>query len=277
MALSTPRIERRSLAKVDGGLATGVLTKDNKLGVVYDSCPGTQRAWDKVTKPYILAKGLEIASEFEFGCPRGQAEAAAVAGEAGNLVLQFRAAGVDRVMINAVSEGPAVLVLANAAEAQGWRPGYVVSSLANAATLGGQMPPGQAQNIHGYGWLPVQDVNPPQWPGHTPAQTRCIALLKEKNITLQSPADFSFAFNLCEALFLYEVAVQATGGRVDGPLVGAAIEGVGAGFASAMNLDGRSTYSRSQHDAPTVARYFAWNPPCSCFTYRNTTIRIPDA
>jgi hypothetical protein len=118
MALSTPRIERRSLVKVDGGLATGALTKTSKLGILVDSCPGTKRAWEKITKPYIESKGLTIASTFEFGCPRGQAEAAAVAGQAGNLVLQFRAAGVDRVMFNAVSEGPALLVLANAAEAQ---------------------------------------------------------------------------------------------------------------------------------------------------------------
>jgi hypothetical protein len=274
MALSTPRIERRSRLKIDGGLATGVVTKRSRLGIVLDSCAGTERAWHNDTKPYIGSKGLTIASVFQFGCPRGSGDAAAAAGQAGNLILQFRAANVDTVMLDAVSEGPALLILANAAESQNWHPKYVVSSLANAAVLGGQMPPAQAANVHGFGWLPPQDVNPPQWPSRTTAQDRCVAMVTSKGIKLQSAADFSFAFNLCEALFLYEKALTTTRGHTDGKLVASAIEGVGPNFISALNLDGRSMYSPSQHDAPSLARYFAWDTGCSCFTYRPTEVAI---
>jgi ABC-type branched-subunit amino acid transport system substrate-binding protein len=273
-ALSTPRIERRSQEKIDGALATNVLTKASKLGVAIDSCPGTERAWTKTTKPYIQSKGLTIASTFQIGCAHGSGDAAAAAGQAGNLVLQFRTAGVDRVIIPAVSEGPAVLIIANAAEAQNWHPWYVVSSLANAAVLGGQMPADQAANIHGYGWMPAQDVNPPQWPSINATQQRCIAMLKQKGVTLKAATDYLYAFNLCDALFIYEIALKATRGRADGSAVTTSVEALGSSYVSALNLDGRDTFSHTQHDAPSVARYFAWDKGCSCFTYRSTMFPI---
>ena len=66
-ALSTPRIERRSIEKIDGGLATGILTKASKLGVMVDSCPGTQRAWTGTTRP----NGASPLSSQVGAAPRG--------------------------------------------------------------------------------------------------------------------------------------------------------------------------------------------------------------
>ena len=273
--LSTPRIERRSLAKVDGAIATGVLTKASKIGVLYDSCPGTERAWTKVTEPYMKSKGLNVVKTAEIACARGSGDAGAAAGQAGNIVLQFRSAGVDAMMFNAVSEGPPVLIFASAAEAQSWHPKYVVSSLANAAVLAGQIPPAQAANLHGYGWMPAQDVNPPQWPGTNATQQRCINMLKAKGVLLKAATDYLYAFNLCDAMFVYELALKATRGNTTGPGVVAAIEALGSSYTAALLLDGKATFSRTQHDAPVVARYFAWDGGCSCYTYRPTVVPIP--
>ena len=275
IALSTPLIEHRSVTKVDGGLATGALTRTSKIGIVVDSCPGTKTAWDKVTKPYMDKKGLTVASIFEVGCPGGSGEAGAEAGRVGGLVLQFRAANVDTVMFMTVSEGPALLILSSAAEAQGYRPRYVVSSLANTSVLANQIPAQQAANVQGYGWLPVQDVKPAFWPSVPAAAARCVNMLKAKNINPTAPADFAFAFSACEGLFAYERALKANQGRSDGPSVIAAVEGFGTTFASALNLDGRSSFSGRRHDGPSQARHFAWTASCSCFTYRSTTVPIP--
>ena len=273
--LGTPRIERRSRVKIDGAIATGVLTKSNRLGVVIDSCPGTKRAWLDVTKPYLASKGMTVASVFEVGCAHGSGDAGAEAGKAGNLVLQFRTNNVDRVVVNGVSEGPPVLIIGGAAEAQNWHPKYIVSSLANAATLASQMAPAQARNVHGYGWLPMQDVNPQQWPGQTAPQKRCIAMAKRKGVTLQTAADYSYAFNLCDALFVYETALKATHGRATGRAVVDVIEGLGTTYVSAMTLEGKASFSPGKHDAPVLARYFAWDGGCSCYTYRSTKLAIP--
>jgi len=272
--LSTPRIERRSIEKIDGGLKTNVLTKTNRLGIVLDECPGTLAAWNNVTKPYITSKGLNIASTFQIACAHGAGDVATIAGQAGNLVLQFRTANVDRMLVMGVSEGPPVLIIGNAAEGQGWHPWYVVSSLAQAATLGGQMPEDQAQNIHGYGWLPMQDVNPAQWPPLSTSAKRCRTMLAKQGVNLQTATDWSLAFNICEVLFLYNYALTQTHGRAWGPAIAGAIEPLGTRFVSAMNLEGKTVFSREQHDSPTLARYFSWEHACTCFKYRSTTFPI---
>ncbi|MEY2475960.1 MAG: hypothetical protein QOG87_1275 [Actinomycetota bacterium] len=273
-ALATPRIERRSIAKIDGALATGVITKASKLGIVIDGCPGTKRAWNNKTKPYMESKGLTVVSTFEVGCARGSGDVGAEAGRAGNLVLQFRTAGVDTVAVMSVSESGPILILANAAEPQGWRPKYVVSSLASGSILAGQIPNEQAANVHGYGWLPVMDVPPDRWPAVPPAGQRCLKLAASKGLKLTAPADFAFALNICEALFVYEAALKATGGRTDGAAITAAVEALGANHPGAMTLDGRLTFGRDRHDAPSSARYFAWDRGCTCFTYRPHTFTI---
>ncbi len=76
---------------------------------------------------------------------------------------------------------------------------------------------------------------------------------------LQAPADYAFALNLCDSLFLYE----------------AAIEGLGTSYVSALNIGGTARFGRSLHDAPVTARYLAWDNGCSCFTYRSTVVPIP--
>lgn len=272
--LATPLIERRSIAKVDGALATGVVTKASKLGIVIDGCPGTERAWNDITKPYVLSKGLTIASTFTVGCAHGAGDVGYEASRAPGLVLQFKTAGVDTVFVNGVSEGPPVLVISNAAEAQNWHPKYVVSTGAGLSTLGGQMPAAQAANVHGFGWVPVLDVTPDRWPAMPPASKRCTALAAAKGVKLSAATDYAFAFNICEALFVYDAALRATGGKTDGPLVGRAIEALGSSFVGPLNLDGRDTYGPNRHDAPSLARYLAWDGGCSCFTYRPQTVVI---
>jgi hypothetical protein len=222
-----------------------------------------------VTRPYLESKGVVIASVFEVGCADGSGDTGAEAGRAGNLVLQFRTANVDTVSVMSVSEGPPVLILANAAEAQGWHPKYVVSSLANASILAGQIPNGQAANVHGYGWMPVMDVSPDAWPSTPPAAQRCIAMAKAKGLNLTAPADFAYAFNLCDALFVYEAALKATSGRTEGPAVVGAVEALGSSFSGALTLEGRLTFGPTRHDAPSFARYFSWEATCSCFRYRS--------
>ena len=128
--------------------------------------------------------------------------------------------------------------------------------------------------MHGFGWLPSQDVPPSGWPAPPAPAQRCIKLLESKGIKLQAAADYQFAFNGCEALFAYETALKATGGRSDGPLVVAALEALGTSYTGVMNLDGRMSLSRTQHDAPTFARYFSFDSSCTCFVYRPATLTI---
>jgi ABC-type branched-subunit amino acid transport system substrate-binding protein len=272
--LATPEIQNRSIAKIDAGLAAGFLTPANKLGIVTDECPGTQSAWTNTTEPYIKAKGLHIASTFTIGCPDGSAEAASAASQGGSLVLQFRSAGVDRVLMMATSEGPAVFLFSNIAESQNYHPIYIVSSLGNTAILGSQIPKDQAANVVGVGWLPSQDVAPANYPPLVAAATRCLTMLKSQGVVPTAPADYANAFSSCDAMFLYETALRNDGNQTYGPALVSAIDHLGDSYLSPETYQGRTVYSTSRRDAPSLGRVFGWTASCSCFTYRSQTIPI---
>jgi hypothetical protein len=99
-------------------------------------------------------------------------------------------------------------------------------------------------------------------------------MLGEEGIELTSPADYGYAFNSCDALFLYEEALTATRGNSAGDRVVAAIEALGTSYDSALLLGGRSVYGPERRDAPALARHFAWEDECSCFRYRDLDVPI---
>jgi ABC-type branched-subunit amino acid transport system substrate-binding protein len=273
--LASPTIERRSILKVDGAIAAGLLTKSSHLGVVMDACPSTARSWSTIVKPYIERKGIPIATVFALGCPRGAGDAAGEVGRIGSLVLALRSANVDTVLLQSASEGPALFVAANAMEPQGYRPTFLVSSLAQTAVTGDQMPPAQRANVHGWGWMPLNDAKRPQWPALPPAASRCLGMLKKGGIVPNTSTDYASALFTCDAVFLFQEAVDITGGRTDGPSIAAAIESMGSRHQSALSLDGSSTFGPGHHDGPTTTRPFDYDGGCSCFRYKATTRPIP--
>jgi hypothetical protein len=275
-ALSTPRIERRSFAKIDGAIRDRILTKAKRLGVLMDTCPGTERAWDAKVRPYLKRRGITPASVEKLSCAGGSSDNGRAIREVQNAILRMRAARIDTVMPHSVSEGPGVLVFSVEASAQNWHPTYIVSTLVNAAVLGSQMPAEQAAKMHGYGWMPAQDVPPSKWPATSSSGKRCIEMVRKQGLSPSSATDYSFVLNTCEALFLYERALRVTNGSHDGRLVIGAIEAMGKTFVSALNLEGGSFYSRTAHDAPSRVRHFAWDGGCSCFTYRGASHPMPE-
>jgi hypothetical protein len=276
MALSTPRIERRSIAKIDGAIRDKVLTPKKRLGVLMDKCPGTERSWDQKVLLYLKRRGVTPVSVEKLSCAGGSSDNGRAIQEVQNAILRMRAARVDTIMPHSVSEGPGVLVFSVEASSQNWSPTYIVSSLVNAAVLGSQMPAGQAAMMHGYGWLPVQDTPPAKWlPSVTPSGKRCIAMVRKEGLTPSSAADYSYVLNVCEALFVYERALRATNGHHDGSLIKPAIEAAGR-FDSAINLEGGSVLSRTVHDAPSRVRHFAWDGECRCFVYTGGSRPMPE-
>jgi hypothetical protein len=276
-ALSTPTIERRALAKIDGALATGYVTKQSKLGILSDTCPGTQRALDRVVLPAIRRDGLTVAATATLDCVNGASGNGSAVSALQGAVLSFRSKGVDRVMFHAVSEGPPLLLFATSAESQGYRPGYVMSSLAQLAILDAQaqVPRAQLRNVRGFGWLETMDVPPKDYGPPNGPQARCLAMLKEHRITPVAAADFAFAYNLCESAFVYEAALRRTAGRSDGASVASAVAGLGR-TSSTFNLGG-SLFSSSRDDAVTVARPLVWREACGCHAYQGSTRTIPAA
>jgi hypothetical protein len=275
-ALETPTIDVRSLAKIQGAMRTGVLTSKSKLGVILDSCPGTVHAWTTVIQPYLRRMNINVADVQNFGCGTGDnASEGNEVSQAGNAMVAFRSKGVDRVTFFSVSEGPALLVLSEAAESQHYYPKWIVSSLANLSVLVGQAPRDQLQNVEGYGWLETQDVSPSQYSKPNAAQRRCLSLMKSQGVVPKSAADFSFAYNICEAVFVYEQALVRTGGSSIGTSIIAGVARIGD-FLSTLNYAGESSFTSSRrNNTPRVYRHVVYLDPCSCFKYVGGTMAMP--
>jgi hypothetical protein len=275
LAADTPTIDRRGALKLDGGVATGVLTKASKLGILTDTCPGTQRSMTSTFLPTAKRLGLTVAKVITINCANGNADSGAAVGAIQNAVLQFVAAGVDRVIFHAVSEGPPLLLFSLAADSQGYRPTYLVSSMANLESLKGFLPAAQRKNVHGYGWMANQDVPPAAYPRPNASQKRCLGYLTAKGLKPTAGPDFAYAYNFCEAVFDYEKAVERTGGLRDGAKVMAAIQGFGGNVESAINNEG-SAFGPQMDDAVRATRHAVFADSCGCWAYTGPARTIPN-
>lgn len=268
--------EQRTRLKVDYGMQAGILTPQDKIGVVFAGCPSSLRSWEQDAAPYMKSKGLNVASVFYTRCPAGANDAITEVGKIGNLILQFRSAGVNKLYFHD-SETACIFIIANAAEAQGWRPTYYVSTLANMAVTGTQIPKAQAANVVGIGWSPASDVQKAQWPAPNPAAARCLAELKAEGVVPQTPLDHINAFFTCDTLSLLAEAVDAAGGRIDAPSVAAAIRGLGTKHQSAYAYDGTSSYKADKSEGIASAYPFKWDTGCACFKYGGAKVAVPGA
>lgn len=276
-SLDVPTIGVRNIAKFQGAINTGFLTPKNKLGVLVDRCPGTVGAWQSEVEPFLKAHSITFVPPFYADCASGNnAGAASEINSVANTMLKMRSEGVDRIAFVSVSEAPVLYIATIGAQSQGYYPGWIVSSLGQLAIIGGMAPKSEMKNTRGFGWLPSQDVPPQYNPKPNAAQKRCIALLHSQNIRPRSAADFGYAYNACEAVFLYEKALKLDGGNTALTAVSAAIASLGNSFESSLNLYGQSTFSASaQNNAPSVYKPINWDGNCSCFRYGSQTYPMP--
>ncbi len=276
-ALIVPTIDKRSIAKLQGAINSGFLTPENKLGVITDSCPGTQRAWQQVVKPFLARHHITVAATADEGCADGYNSSFSAAGAAvGNATLSFRSKGVDRITFITVSESGTMIVMAHDASSQHYYPGWILSSLAGTALLQDQAPQDEMRNTRVYGWLPSQDVKPSQYPEPNAAQRRCYSLVKSQGVTPVSTADYSYTQSICEAVFVYEAALGNSHVDTEGRAVIAGLGKVGRSYQSVFDIGGAADFSIDRlNDAPRLYREARWEAHCSCFAYAGPTYPMP--
>lgn len=263
-ATTHPTADRRYRLQLEGAVRAGYLTKTSRLGLILDACPSRARAYERTIAPYISSRGLNVVSKVVMDCAKGASDVGAVVTQIQNSVLKFRAADVDRVFI----EGIPFIVFANAAEAQNWHPGYLLTSTTGGRALeANSVPRAQLENIRAYGWFPVLDVSERSQPAPTTPQRRCLSLLKAKGLIPKEYNDFLTAYTTCDAVFLYERALKRTRGVSTASVVRGAIESLGTTYESASVLEAKATFAPGRHEAPTVYRPWSFQRSCVCFAY----------
>jgi hypothetical protein len=257
--------DRQAAALIDQSVRTGWLSKKNKLGVLRSGCPWGQRTYDGVVLPRVRRLGIAV-EQFSSGCPRpGAGSVPETSNAVQSAALQFRGAGVDRVMILAGhGDAATYLLFANNADSQRWYPGYIVgtNAVAQAWAQQGVVSREQAGNTHGAGWIPVVDaIDPPQ----TPQMKACTALAKAGGAPPeQVPGQFGL---ICDAFWALRDALLRNGGQ--GFLaLRPALEGLGTSYLSAGALGGATRLSVTKHDGAEKVAPFAYVAGCSCFRYQ---------
>jgi hypothetical protein len=184
---------------------------------------------------------------------------------AGSAVLPFRSAGVDRVSFISDFESVALLGFSDQAEAQGWRPGYALTSASHAGSNAGQLSQGQVPQMVGVGNLPNVDTSARK---PVPIEAaRCRQVLTSEGVTGTTPADWSILDTACDVFRLLELGLTSSNGDASFAALSAGIKRIGGGGGSASVLSGRTTYGPEGRDGTPPAAAFGYVGSCGCFRY----------
>jgi hypothetical protein len=262
--------DRRYLVQIKSGVQQGLLKPGDKVGILLDNCPEETRAYNATVAPYLKAQHLVGVLESE-GCPQGASDDASAIVQIQSAVLKFRSLGVNKLVL----EGPPVLVFALEAQAQGWRPTYLLTSASGGASLDGTIPAAQEANIHGAGWMPEVDVSVAHQAPKTAPERKCLAMLKSERLVPRQYNDYLYAYTTCDGFSLYETALEHDGDSTTASQVVSAITGLGRSWHGASMIDGATDFTATKRDAPAEYRPWGWSGSCRCFAYTGAARALP--
>jgi hypothetical protein len=257
--------DRQAATFVEQSVRTGWLTKKNKLGVLNSGCPWGERSYNNVVVPAAKRYGVPV-EHFSFGCYRtGAGALPPLSSDVQSAALQFRAEGVDRVMIlGANADAAAYIFLTKYADSQRWYPGYIVGSgaLARGWVESGVVSRDQAANTREVGWIPPVDVaDAPQ----TPEVRACTALVVSGGAPAPTgPGAYGGA---CDMMLVLQKALARSGGIGGLPAIRSAVESFGTSYVGASNINGKTWVGPDRHDGAQLVAVAAYQAGCGCFRY----------
>ena len=259
-------VDRRLSLLIDKLTATGYLTKRNKIAVLVSGCSYNDAGYAHALVPALKRHGLSITQKEEGKCTTGTSNAGPAAANAAHSVLAFKAAGIDRVMFVTDQEDVGFLLFSEAAESQGYRPGYMLTSLSTPALLTGTIPAQQLKTVQGVGWAPASDVTTGKQPSAGPSAKQCVSMLSKQGLKAASPADTSIMYSVCSAFFVLERGALGTS-PLTGAAIGRAVEALGSAVSAPAVLLADTNFSPTRHDGPASTAVFAYATSCTCFSY----------
>ena len=200
--------------------------------------------------------------------------------EIASAILQFRQADVDRVAFMA-SGGGALVLFANQAESQVYRPWYGVSTYDRPSVFVPTIPEAQRANVYGAGvYMPV-DINQQRQPPLNARERQCFEVINrraDENFTSRgnTTVDASpvLALATCELFWVTQEALQPFGGRTL-----AAADVIGGFFSLGGSYNpvslAATRFTEARADAVDVYAPLRWGRDCQCMYYDGAWRRIP--
>ena len=256
---------RMTSLAVDDLWKRGWLTKASKVGVFSADSSGAHSVVDKFLTPALARYGLKAAKTVYVNPDGGDGGSAA----SSSAVLQFRSAGVDRVI--PVQYSP--LFFMATASSQGYHPAYALySNLGPGALLESTVPKDQLKNAVGIGWQPYLDIGAGKMPGPvSPLETLCFEIMKKAGQASTSATTKGFQVQVCNVLFyLQDLATKR--GDVPPDLLTSGRPLLGSTFVSSDTFRTDVTH---RTDGVAGYRRLAYQEDCSCFQYVSGVLVAP--
>ncbi|HZN16222.1 MAG TPA: hypothetical protein VFB78_18285 [Acidimicrobiales bacterium] len=252
--------DRWAKAYVDGLFDAHYFEGNPKVGLVRFDAPVMQRVTNDVVKPAMKAHGLAFTEEASISEPESIAGFSSASSQISNAILRLRAAGVTHVMF-IENAGILPFLFMPAAESQGYRPRYGMSSNDIPDTQASQVPPEQLPGSLAVGWLPPSDVGEENVPPGNAAHQKCIDIMKAAglgNLTgfyVQPPCDTIF--------FLRTVFDRATDLTNEG--IRAAAEQLGTSYNSPLTFT--TKFAPGRTDGADSYQIMSFNSDCTCYRF----------
>lgn len=240
-----------------------------KLGIVVPDKPSWIPVIKKVLLPELKAAGHPVAeADVRFWkFPESAAGNSQAVTEIQAIVLRFRSDNVTHVL---PMEQNSLAFFTPAAEGQGYRPRYGLTSATGAQGYAGSLVPyRQLRGAVGVGWFPTLDLpETKQTKAYDgPGRARCLQTMERAEVSYSSTNAKAIALLLCDAFFAFDQAVEALPGgtAINAASFMPALESIGERFAAATLPAGGFGPGRRY---PVVAGYpYAFDEACQCMAY----------
>lgn len=249
---------------------TGWLAPADRVGVVIEGCPISQRIFTDALAPALQRSHLTLAATAQTQCFQGISDLGTISGQMTDAVVAFRAKGVSRVMfVSEAQEGTIAYEFMLAAGNQQWYPGYALSSASDATDLQAQSGVSQQEigNSRGVGWIPPFDtVDMNQAPTTTTAR-QCLSRVRSQGLQPSTENDFLTLDSVCDTFVVYDEILRATGGDASPASFLRGLGSLGTSFVSALDLNGRTSPWDDGRLSPADGRLFAYLAARGGFVY----------
>ena len=274
-------VDTYAAVELEAAVATRMIKRGDKVGIVVESCPQYLRTYDAVTVPTAQRLGLQLFSSQTI-CVNGAQDLGQEISEIQSAVVKFHSEGVTTVSALSQAEAVIAVYFAQNAENQGWRPQYLLTSVASPDRLvrsqGNSLsfPPKQLPGLHGLGWIPIADTgtgaaaaSPQQNAQRVSCLSRSRTAGDSKTQTDGGLRSQGLALYLieCDTLLLLNNILAATGGRADLASLSSAFATAVDTFGASSTVDGRVHHVGARHDGIDAARPWAFNGACQCIKY----------
>ena len=245
---------RSAVELVDALWRMGWLTRTSKVGsFTYDTPEGAD-VIEHYLKPALAKHGLTIASDVRTTNDAGGANQSGT-------VIKYRTANVDRVIPLLASP----LFLMNAAESQGYRPEYAMTSgfgpgalLESVGSIKNQL-----KGAKGIGWSKYLDIGAGKKPGPVSSnETLCFQIMSDAGQKSTSATVQAFQVALCNVLLMLKKAGDTYG------LTHSLLSTMRARSLPVLPADAFAIkLLPTRADGVAAYRDLAYDESCSCFQY----------